>query len=750
MGIGWYVDLGSGLIEDGYFYYFDYGSIVGFENVTGSGAGDFILGDDGANVIRGGGGRDSILGEDGNDRLFGDEGNDFLMGGAGVDSFDGGAHDLLDPIASDLDKVGFADGFATQAAVADLRTGIIGNDGFGNVETMVNIEGIVGGTAFADTFYGNDDVNLLAAGRGDSLYGFGGNDRINLSAAPALVDGGDGSDRLQLDSGGGWLLPDSDGDGFAQVAQASALGWQVDLGSGTIADGYGNSGIVSGFETVVGSERDDALYGSGAADVLEGAGGDDSLFGRDGGDTLRGADGDDLLDGGAGADTMTGGRGDDVYVVDSVADVVLDYSGEGIDEVRTSLASYSLLGTNLENLAAANAIAHNFRGSTADNVVTGGAGSDLLRLNDGGTDSALGGAGNDVLYFGGAFTGADQANGGADRDVLILQGDYALTLSATNLTGIESISIQSGARTTWGDVANNFYDYNITMNDANATGGLQLIVNAQSLRAGEDFTFDGSAETGDGKYLVYGGHGVDTLKGGAGADVFFFEGARFQARRQRRRRRGPRCADHQRRQRPHPYRVRQRTSLTSIESISLNARFATDPSARPSYELVLDNGNVAPGATLIVNGSSLADPAQTVSVDGSAVHDGNLILIGGAGADTLKGGDGADLLQGGLGVDTLTGGAGVDTFRYTATGESTAVSMDRILDFASGTDKLASASSTPTASRRATRRSTGSAWPRSPATARLPRASFGLTRTAATGSSRATSTATALPISSSS
>ena len=50
---------------------------------------------------------------------------------------------------------------------------------------------------------------------------------------------------------------------------------------------------------------------------------------------------------------------------------------------------------------------------------------------------------------------------------------------------------------------------------ADVGGGQQLIINGQSLREGEDFTFDGSAERGDGKFLVYGGHGGDTLKGGA-------------------------------------------------------------------------------------------------------------------------------------------------------------------------------------------------------------------------------------------
>ncbi|MEA3054200.1 MAG: hypothetical protein QOG72_3103, partial [Sphingomonadales bacterium] len=402
-GIGWYVDLGSGTVEHEFFY--DYGYVQGFENVIGSHMSDFIVGDGGANAVHGGGGRDSILGEGGDDHLFGDEGNDFLMGGAGVDRFDGGADDPLDPIAADLDKIGFADVFATQAAVADLRDGTISNDGYGNVETMVNIEGIAGGTAYADSFYGNDGANLLAVGRGDTVYGFGGNDRIYLSAAPALVDGGAGDDRLQLDSGGGWLLPDSDGDGIAQVAGATPFGWQVDLGSGTLTDGYGNSGSVGGFETVIGSARDDRLYGGSGADVLEGSGGDDELLGRGGDDILRGDDGNDRLDGGAGADRMTGRAGDDVYGVDSLADIVEEYAGEGTDEVRTSLDGYSLLGTQIENLTATTDGPHDLRGGAGDNVVTGAAGNDLLRLNDGGNDSAFGGGGNDVLYFGGAFTG---------------------------------------------------------------------------------------------------------------------------------------------------------------------------------------------------------------------------------------------------------------------------------------------------------------------------------------------------------
>jgi uncharacterized protein (TIGR01370 family) len=318
-------------------------------------------------------------------------------------------------------------------------------------------------------------------------------------------------------------------------------------------------------------------------------------------------------------------------------------------------------------------------------TLDGGPGNDQL-FAGAGVDTLIGGAGDDLLYFGASFTGADVANGGGDRDVVVLQGNYALTLSAANFVAIESLSLQSGARTTWGDVANNFYDYNLTMADANTPAGTQLIVNAQSLRVGEDFTFNGAAET-NGSFLVYGGHGVDLLTGGAGADIFFFEGERW----------GP--SD----------RVNGGAgsdaliisagsgvnhiafgtgSLTNIEAISLNARYATDPTQKPSYDLVLANGNVAAGGTLIVNGSSIADSNQFVGIDGRAVTGGNLILFGGAGHDTLMGGGGADQILGGRGSDSLTGGGGADVFRYDSTAESNAGANDLIGDFAAGLDKV--------------------------------------------------------------
>ena len=65
-------------------------------------------------------------------------------------------------------------------------------------------------------------------------------------------------------------------------------------------------------------------------------------------------------------------------------------------------------------------------------------------------------------------------------------------------------------------------------------------------------------------------------------------------------------------------------------------------------------------------------------------------LLGSSGADTLTGGAGNDVIVGGPGSDTLTGNGGADTFAFTAAPNG---AVDRIADFASGTDKLAFAQS---------------------------------------------------------
>ncbi|HET9640639.1 MAG TPA: M10 family metallopeptidase C-terminal domain-containing protein [Allosphingosinicella sp.] len=562
---------------------------AGDDLVDGGSGNDFVQGGAGNDLVHGGDDDDYIRGEDGDDQLYGDSGNDNMRGGRGVDSFDGGTggEGLNGEFSLYGDKVSFFEQFATQGAVADLRTGIISNDGFGNAETMVNIESLGNGTAFVDTFYGNDDTNALLGSIGDFLYGFGGADYLDLNGAAALADGGDGTDTLLLRIEGALLLPGESG--LAEVRDAMTAGWKVDLAAGTLRDGYGNVGTVAGIENVVASDL---------ADDLRGNGGDNSL--------------------------------------------------------------------------------------------EGGAGNDILRLHDGGNDTVFGGAGNDSLFFIGSLTSADVVNGGSDTDTLVLQGAYgALTLTA-NITQIENISLLAGSNTNFGEPGTNRYDYALTINDANFAAGVQARINGAALLAGEDFTFDGSAET-NANLVVYGGKGVDTLTGGLGNDIFYYPEERFATGDTVNGGpgydgmflRGNYTID---------FNAPGYTGLfTNIENLTLTSatdeRYARGGGTEFDYNLTLSNAIVKPGETLTVSGALLM-ATETMILDASQEADGLLRLFGGRANDVLKGGANADLIHGNLGADQLTGNGGADSFRYQSVEESNSATMDEISDFTPGSDSI--------------------------------------------------------------
>ena len=651
--------------------------ISGIEAVwylAGTEFGDFLYpyataGSEGvAAAVYGRGGHDTIgltsfggtaYGGEGNDSLrghFGGDGADRLYGGPGLDSLQGWhGDDLLDGgIGADVMEGGLGDDVFV---VDDPGDQLWDNANSGTDEVRTTLAAY---TLPAVGFMKEFENLTGVSGNGQALTGNGADNRIRSGAGADTLDGAGGIDTIDYSGESGL-------GGIVVNLSPVALAGPPAIGARQARDSYGGFDSLINIENVVTGGGSDFVYGDAQANRIE-----------------TGA-GNDLLDGGAAADTLIGGIGNDVYVVDEAGDSVVENSGEGTDEVRTSLAGYSLVGTHLENLTAASDSAHEFRGSSAANILTGGGGNDFLLLQDGGDDRGFGGGGNDVLYFGAALTGADRADGGAGRDSVVVQGNVTVTLSNATLTGIESISLQSGANTRFGDMANNFYDFDITTANGNVAAGQQLIVNAQSLRAGEDFTFDGSAET-DGMFLVYGGHGVDDLTGGAGVDVFFFEGSRWGA--------GDRVNGGAGRDAltisggSGLTRIEfGATSFTNIESISLNNRYATDPTQKPSYDILLHNGNVAPGATLIVNGSSVP-LGQVVNIDGRAELDGNLILFGGGGHDILIGGAAADLIVGGGGADSLTGGAGADTFRYDSAADSVAGLEDLVAGFQSGLDKV--------------------------------------------------------------
>jgi hypothetical protein len=115
-----------------------------------------------------------------------------------------------------------------------------------------------------------------------------------------------------------------------------------------------------------------------------------------------------------------------------------------------------------------------------------------------------------------------------------------------------------------------------------------------------------------------------------------------------------------------------------------------------TYRLHLVDGNIGSGG-LTIDGSALAlgetmaffldeNMTEAVTMLGGADAD---YLFGAKGEDTLSASGGEDYLRGAGGADLLTGGGGGDVFDYRAARDSTGTHYDTIIDFKSGTDKIA-------------------------------------------------------------
>ncbi|HEV8388979.1 MAG TPA: Ig-like domain-containing protein [Dongiaceae bacterium] len=87
----------------------------------------------------------------------------------------------------------------------------------------------------------------------------------------------------------------------------------------------------SGADKIVGTGKDEEIYGFDGDDNLNGGGGDDKIFGGNGADLIQGGSGNDFLSGDAGNDALQGGSGKDVIVAGLGDDSI--NGGSGIDRV---------------------------------------------------------------------------------------------------------------------------------------------------------------------------------------------------------------------------------------------------------------------------------------------------------------------------------------------------------------------------------------------------------------------------------
>ncbi|WP_426955004.1 beta strand repeat-containing protein [Muricoccus radiodurans] len=287
--------------------------ITGFENVTGSALGDYLIGDAAGNLLSGAGGAD------------------ILQGGAGADTLDGGAG--ID-VASYLSS--------SAAVVVDFASGSVsGGDAAGDV--YLSIEGVLG-SAFNDV--------LLGGTGAETLFGGGGDDFLTGSAGADYIEGGDGPDTLSY--------------------AGSAAGVTVNLLANVGVGGDAAGDTIVGVERVVGSNFADALLGDNGSNVLIGGAGADLLRGGGGADALIGGTGLDTVDyltSGSGVAAYLGGTAG--VGGDAAGDVLTE-----VENLTGSAFNDVLVGDNGSNVIIGGTGNDYLLGRGGADVLVGGAGTD--------------------------------------------------------------------------------------------------------------------------------------------------------------------------------------------------------------------------------------------------------------------------------------------------------------------------------------------------------------------------------------
>jgi Ca2+-binding RTX toxin-like protein len=652
-------------------------TLLGIENVIGSGFNDTITGDAGANILEGGLGNDvlngdagvdtasyasattgvtvslastaaqntigagtdtlsgfeNILGSGFNDTLTGDGLANTLIGGLGNDALNGGAG---------VDTVSYAT--ATTGVTVSLASTVAQNTIGAGTDTLSGFENILG-SGFNDTLTGDGLANTLEGGLGnDVLNGGAGVDTASYASAKAGV-----------------------------TVNLALITGQNTVGAGT--------DTLTGFENILGSGFNDTLTGDSLANTLDGGLGDDVLIG---------GLGNDILNGGAGVDTASYASATTGVTVTLASTVAQNTIGAGTD---TLSGFENILGSGFNDT---------LTGDGLDNTLIGGLGNDILN----------GGAGVDTVSYATATAGVTvtlastvaQNTIGAGTDTLsgfenILGSGFNDTLTGGSLAN----TIEGGLGN---DVLNGGAGVD-TASYASATAGvtvnLALITGQNTVGAGTDtltgfenilgsgfndtLTGDSLANTLDGGLsddVLIGGLGNDVLNGGAGVDTASYATAT--------------------------------TGVTvTLASTAAQNTIGAGTDTLSGFENILGSGfnDTLTGDSLantiegglgndVLNGGVGVDTASyasattgvTVSLAATAAQNTigagtdtlsgfenilgsgfNDTLTGDGLANTLEGGLGNDVLIGGLGNDLLNGGAGLDTASYASAAVGVTVNL---------------------------------------------------------------------------
>ncbi len=514
-------------------------SVDDLDGTNIAGSGDSLTGDYAPNRIRG---------FAGNDSLFGGGASDTLNGGLGADHLDGGdGRDWAEYIDS------------TARVTVNLQTGT-GSGGDAQGDTLVSIENLRG-SDYADSLTGDGNNNIFDP----QLSRLGG-------ASSDFVTGGGGIDKLIVD----WSRDDT-GTGMTGGYNS---GSNFD---GTFVRNFSSAATpldrvtFTGISTlqVLGTMKDDTVYGGGGDDLIITGSGNDLIYGGGKG-VYPQIDAGQRLGTGLGADRILAGDGSDLVVYGTnenrafAKDITLDYGqpsfapfyldgGKGIDGLSLNLSNYSqdfkLVGHTSEfsgtNLTFGGTYVANFE---VMQIIYTGAGNDVIGQDGFITNLFDGGAGQDVFMPG---LGTDGVSGGTDfssnadggltidfannaGDLLIL--DYSHSNSVTGVTGqvsqgdstlgtgqipaLTGLKVNNGTYTYDGysqifieierlDVTGSAMGDLLvgTNNFAQNRGQLPQADSSQTLRGADILRGE------DGNDVLIGNNGSDTLDGGDGNDV---------------------------------------------------------------------------------------------------------------------------------------------------------------------------------------------------------------------------------------
>ena len=614
-----------------------------------------IVGTAGNDTLNGTAGNDLILGLAGNDTLNGLGGNDILVGGLGTDTMNGGLGD-------DTYMVGLGDAPGAGDTINEPVNATSG----GTADRLV-IQ--AAGTALTglNAFDNNGGTN-----NGSLVVNFNGQ-TVTVNGHFTGATAGIGIERINFDNAtfGGYLLGTEDYL-VSRLDPANRDAGGVNL-SASVANNFlvGENGV------------NDLITGGSGNDLIFGGTGDNDLFGGAGDDLLVGGSGagdDDFLDGGLDADTMVGLAGNDVYVVDDLADVVVEAAAAGTDRVETEMAALSIeFMANVENLEYTGVDADPFvgTGNSGNNTITGGdlndtlsglAGNDLLEGGLG-ADSMTGGDGNDVFEVddaGDVVVEAAGATSGVDR----VESDINYALSAN----VENLDLNADAVVGTGNTLNNVINGNDENNELLGAGGNDTLNGGD----GNDLLDGGSGDDilngQDDNDTIIGGAGNDTINVGGGFNTLVYNAAGF----------GNDVVDEFDAAGGAP---------TNQDKIDLSALGVTAANfANRVFELTIGGAgntlltireggpastiqgtirvNAVSNANMDITDFTLATASNVINGtagNNTLTGDGNNNTINGlGGTDTVNAGGGNDTIVGGTGNDTLNGDAGDDTFTWNA------------------------------------------------------------------------------------